>query len=426
MKAASLFALFGALALGFAFPQAQTADTVRAFTGARVFDGTDRAPTENATIVVRGGRIADIGPAAAVAIPAGAARESLSGKTVIPGLVNAHGHVGNTEGLQQGHYSAKNVERDLRTYAAYGVTTVFSLGDDQAAGIAARDAQSVATLDRARLFVAGPVLAPKTPVEARQLVADDQAMKVDIVKIRVDDNLGTTPKMSPDVYRAVIDEAHKRGLRVAVHLFYLDDAKAVLDAGADFIAHSIRDKDVDADVIATLKRKNVCVCPTLTREVSTFVYESTPPWFSDPLFLKHADPTTVAALKEPARQEAMRNSSSAQKYKVALSEASRNLKLLSDAGVKIAMGTDTGPPARFQGYFEQMELELMAKAGLTPRQVLISATRDAASCQQLADIGTLEKGKWADFVALDADPMADISNVRKINSVWIAGNKVAR
>lgn len=427
MKATSLVALsIGAMVLALALPQAQTADAVRAFTGARVIDGTDRAPIENATIIVRGGRIVDVGPAGSVAIPPGAVRQALPGKTVIPGLVNAHGHVGNTEGLQQGHYSAKNVDRDLRTYAAYGVTTVFSLGDDQAAGISARDAQSVATLDRARLFVAGPVLAPKTPAEARQLVADDQAMKVDIVKIRVDDNLGTTPKMAPEVYRAVIDEAHKRGLRVAVHLFYLADAKAVLDAGADFIAHSIRDKDVDADVIATLKRRDVCVCPTLTREVSTFVYESTPPWFSDPLFLKHADSATIAALKEPARQEAMRTSSSAQKYKVALAEASRNLKLLSDAGVKIAMGTDTGPPARFQGYFEQMELELMGKAGLTPRQVLIAATRDAASCQQLKEIGTLEKGKWADFVALDADPLADISNVRKIDSVWIAGNRVAR
>ena len=195
-------------------------------------------------------------------------------------------------------------------------------------------------------------------------------MKVDIVKIRVDDNLGTTPKMAPEIYRAVIDEAHKKGLRVAVHLFYLDDAKAVLEAGADFIAHSVRDVAVDDAFIAMLKRRDVCYCPTLMREVSTFVYESTPPWFGDPLFLKHADTAAVEALKEPARQEAMANSKSAQRYKVGLEVANRNLKKLSDAGVTIAMGTDTGPPARFQGYFELMELEMMAKAGLTPRQVL--------------------------------------------------------
>ena len=208
-------------------------------------------------------------------------------------------------------------------------------------------------------------------------------MKVDIVKIRVDDNLGTTPKMAPEIYKAVIDEAHKKGLRVAVHLFYLDDAKAVLDAGADFIAHSVRDVPVDDAFIAMLKRRNVCYCPTLMREVSTFVYESTPSWFSDPLFLKHADMAAVDALKQPARQQAMATSKSAQRYKAGLEVANRNLKKLSDAGVTIAMGTDTGPPARFQGYFELMELEMMAKAGLTPRQVLASATRDAAKCMKL-------------------------------------------
>ena len=406
---------------------AQQAGGVKAFTGARLIDGTDRAPIDNATLVVRNGRVVAAGPAASVTVPADAQRVSLAGKTVIPGLVNTHGHVGNTVGLQQGQYSAENVARDLHTYAAYGVTTVFSLGDDQAAGIAARDAQRTPSLDRARLFVAGPVLAPKTVEEARRLVADDQAMKVDIVKIRVDDNLGTTPKMAPEIYRAVIDEAHKRGMRVAVHLFYLDDAKSVMDAGADFIAHSVRDKDVDDAFVAMLKRRNTCYCPTLMREVSTFVYESTPAWFSDPLFLKHADAKVVEQLKEPARQEQMHNSRAAQRYKVALDQASRNLKKLSDAGVTIAMGTDTGPPARFQGYFELMELELMAKAGLSPRQVLASATRDAARCQKLdAELGTLEANKWADFVVLDADPLADISNVKKISAVYIAGNPVSR
>jgi len=400
---------------------------VRAFTGARVIDGTDRPPMDNATIVVRDGKIVSVGPASRAQVPAGAERVSLDGKTVIPGIVNAHGHVGNTEGLDQGHYSAANVVRDLRTYAAYGITTVFSLGDDQAAGIFERDRQNTPTLNRARLFVAGPVLAPKTIDEARKLVADNQAMKVDIIKIRVDDNLGTTPKMAPEIYKAVIDEAHKRGMRVAVHLFYLADAKGVLDAGADFIAHSVRDTDVDEPFIQMLKRRDVCYCPTLMREVSTFVYESTPPWFSDPFFTKHADMKAVELLKQPQRQEQMKNSRQAKAYRAGLEVANRNLKKLADSGVKIAMGTDTGPPARFQGYFELMELEMMAKAGLTPKQVLASATRDAARCMKLdAQVGTLEANKWADFVVLDADPLADISNVRKISAVYIAGNAVAQ
>jgi imidazolonepropionase-like amidohydrolase len=216
-------------------------------------------------------------------------------------------------------------------------------------------------------------------------------------------------------------------MRVAVHLFYLADAKAVLAAGADFIAHSIRDADVDADVVSAFKASGVCISPTLMREVSTFVYESTPDFFSDSLFLTHANREWMASVTEPARQQAMRASPAAQRYKVALQVASRNLKRLFDAGVPIAMGTDTGPTGRFQGYFELMELELMVKAGLTPRQALTSATRDAARCMKLdRDLGTLEPGKWADFVALDADPLSNISNVRRIASVWIAGNRVAR
>ena len=392
--------------------QAQVAP-VRAFTGATLIDGTDRPPIANATIVVRDGRIVAAGPASGVAIPAGAERVSLAGKTVIPGIINAHGHV--------------NTPADLRTYAAYGITTVYSLGGEPASVFAARDAQNTPALDRARVFVAGPVLTPNTPDEARTQVAGVAEQKADMVKIRVDDNLGTAQKMPPEIYRAVIDEAHKRGLRVATHLFYLADAKSLLDAGTDLVAHSVRDANVDAELIAALKRRGVCVSPTLMREVSTFIYESTPAFFSDPLFLAHANKEWVTTLQQPDRQQAMRTSQSAQRYKEALRVAKRNLKTLSDAGVPIAMGTDTGPTGRFQGYFELMELELMVQSGLTPRQALAASTRDAARCMKIdRDLGTIEPGKWADFVVLDASPLADIANMRRIASVWIAGNPVPR
>lgn len=400
------------LLVTFATQGSAQADPVKAFTGFTLIDGTNRPPVANATMIVQDGRVVRAGPAAGVAIPAGVERISLAGKTAIPGLINAHGHV--------------NTPRDLMTYAAYGVTTVFSLGGEPQDVFVARELQSTPRLQRARVYVAGQVLTPHTTDEARAQVAG-VAEKVDIVKIRVDDNLGTAQRMSPEVYRAVIDEAHKRGLRVASHLFYLADAKSLLASGTDFIAHSVRDADVDADFIAALKKSGVCYSPTLMREVSTFVYESTPDFFSDPLFLKYANAEWVKTLVEPERQQAMRNSASAQRYKVALQVASKNLKRLADAGVPIAMGTDTGPTGRFQGYFELMELELMVKAGLTPRQALSAATRDAARCMKLdADLGTLESGKWADFVVLDADPLANISNVRRISAVYTAGNLVPR
>ena len=383
----------------------------RNFTGATVIDGTGRV-IPNAAIVVSDGRIVSVGPANSVTL-ARAATLPLDGKFIIPGLINTHGHV--------------NGPADLRTYASYGITTVYSLGGEPESVFAARAAQNVPTLDRSRVFLAGPVLSPTDVADARVKVADVARQQVDIVKIRVDDNLGTVPKMTPEVYRAVISAAHERGLRVATHLFYLDDAKSLLAAGTDFVAHSVRDRDVDDQFITALKASGKCYTPTLMREVSTFVYESTPPWFSDPLFLLRADTSLVRTLKDPARQATVRANGPAQRYKTALEVANRNLKRLSDAGVPISMGTDTGPTGRFQGYFELMELELMNKAGMTPRQVLHSATLGAAQCMKLdRDLGTIEPGKWADFVVLDHDPTVDVSNVRAINSVWIAGNPVVR
>lgn len=388
--------------------------TTKAFTGLRLIDGTGSRPVPKATIVVQNGRIVEAGPKASVSIPTGAEQTPLDGKTVIPGLINSHGHV-------------NAAARDLAVYAAYGVTTVFSLGGEQPDVFAARASQNNPELNRARVFVSGPVLTPTTPEEARKQVASVAAQTVDFVKIRVDDNLGTTSKMPPEVYRAVIDEAHRRGMRVAVHLFYRDDAMQILDAGADLIAHSVRDRDVDAELLAAFRAKKICLCPTLMREVSTFVYESTPSFFSDPLFLAHADKQWVADLSKPERQAAIRKDPSTQRYKQALEVASRNVKALSDAGIPITMGTDTGPVGRFQGYFELMELELMVEAGLTPKQALAAATRDAAQCMHVEeDLGTLVKGKWADFVVLNADPLADIANVRHIDSVWVAGNRVPR
>jgi imidazolonepropionase-like amidohydrolase len=248
-----------------------------------------------------------------------------------------------------------------------------------------------------------------------------------VVKIRVDDSLGTGVKMPPEIYRAVIDESHRRGLRVAAHIFYLDDAKELLRAGIDMIAHSVRDRDIDDEFIALMKARMVPYCPTLTRELATFVYESTPTFFADPFFLREADPAVVALLQEPERQAAMHASTSAQRYKAALDVAKRNLKRAFDAGLLVVMGTDSGAfPERFEGYFEHLEMEMMAASGLTPAEVLRAATAEGARAMKVESIGSLTAGRWADFVVLDRNPLEDIRNTRTISGVWIAGNSVKR
>jgi imidazolonepropionase-like amidohydrolase len=420
---ASLIACSAVFIAGCAAPPPPEPDGSKAFVGARLYDGTGAPAIENAVIVVRDGRIEAIGPADQVQISPGAERVELNGKFVVPGLVNAHAHVSDIQGLEGGHYDEANLLRQLRLYARYGVTTVASLGGDGPEAIRLRDAED-AKLDRARILVAGTVVTGSTVEEAQAQVDANAAMGADFIKIRVDDNLGTTEKMKPEIYEAVIARAHQKGLKVASHLFYLQDAKGLLKAGSDFIAHSVRDQELDDEAIALFKERNVCYCPTLTREVSTFVYEDVPEFFSDPFFTKEADPAVLETLKEPERMKNIKESEAAQKYKKALDQAKANLKKAADAGVGIAFGTDTGPAARFQGYFEHMELAMMAEAGLTPEQVLRSATAGASRCLGLEDVGTLEKGKAADFIVVDGNPLEDVSNLRKIDSVWVAGNRV--
>jgi imidazolonepropionase-like amidohydrolase len=399
---------------------------VTAFLNATIIDGTGAPPTPGAVLLVRDGQIERVGPAEAVDLPEGAERIDLGGKFVIPGLIDTHVHVGDTLGLEAGHYSAENILRQLGLYARYGITTVNSLGDDREEAIEIRDRQSTAALDRARIFVGGTVVTGETAEEALAVVDENADMGVDWIKFRVDDNLGTAAKMPPAVYQPVIERAHELGLPAAAHVYYLDDAKLLLESGIDFIAHSIRDAQVGEEIVTLFAERDACYCPTLTRELSTFVYEQIPEFFEDPFFLAEVDEEIIDQLSDPARRQSVRDSSAAQQYEAALPVAAANLKALSDAGVRIAFGADSGPPARFQGYFEHLELEMMAEAGLTPEQILRSATVDAAACLGLDDVGTLEVGKWADFIVLGADPLADIRNSRTIDAVYIAGNLVPR
>lgn len=411
---------FIALALVLPIASCSSPPPTTAFTGARVWDGTGAPVVENATIVVQDGRISTIVPDGSP--PGGAEVVSLDGKFVMPGLIDAHAHVSGLWAADDVTDERERIHADLDLFASYGVTTVNSLGDSLAV-IAARDSAS-ATDPRARLLAAGPVITDTDPAAARAAAIANAEANVDWLKVRVDDNLGTTEKMPWDAVQAVIDVGNERGLRTATHLFYLDDAKRLLEMGSGLIAHSVRDALVDQAFLDQLRETGVCYVPTLTRELSTFIYSIRPTFFDDPFFSAHAKRSEVERFSDPDFMTQMASSPAAAAYERALQRALSNAKTVSDAGLPVAMGTDAGVAARFPGYFEHLELWMMADAGLTPEQVLSSATRVAAECLGLDDRGTLEPGKWADFLVLGADPLDSIEATRELEAVYIAGNAV--
>ncbi len=405
---------------------------VTALTGARVIDGTGRAAIEQATIVINNaGRIQAAGPASSVQVPSGATRVDMSGKTIMPGMINVHGHL--TYNKELGDPVREQLIRRLRMYAEYGVTAIVNLGSteaDELEGIKLRDEQSRGPLDRARVFTGGLNARGKTPEEARQSVDRLADLKVDVIKFHIDGNPNDMPT---ETWSAIIDESHKKGLRSYVHVFYLKDAQAAVDHGVDVIAHAVRDQDVSPQLIRDMKAKNVAYVATFTRDLAVFVYETRPSFFDDPFFLRGNSlyRFEVNVLSDPKRQETVRNNKNAQAIKTALEQNLKNLKLLSDAGVTIAMGTDTGAAGpgnygRWQGYFEHLELEYMVKAGMTPMQTIVAATGGAARATRLdKDLGTIQAGKLADLLVLNANPLTDIKNTRQIDSVWLGGRRLA-
>ncbi len=407
-----------------------------------LIDGNGNAAVADAAMIIDNGKITRIGSAARLAVPKGAEVIDLAGKFVMPGLINLHGHVGNTVDLAQNakFYTRENIEKNLRTYASYGVTTVLSLGTDEDPVFQIRDEQRSGRPAYTRIYTAGPGFTVKGGIGGSPLgtnTLEDAAgipkaidalasKRVDMVKVWVDDSLGKSKKMPFEWTKTIIDSAHKNKLRVAAHIFYLADAKQLVDAGVDALAHSVRDQPVDEELIAAMKKHGTWqAAATLTREASMFVYAQPQPFLTDPFFTRSVSSKVLATLNDPDYQKKIAAGADFPKYPAFLATAQKNLKRLADAGVRYGMGTDSGPPGRFPGFFEQWELELMVEAGLTPTQAIVAATKSGAEFLGAKDLGTLEPGKWADLIVLSNNPAANIRNTHSIEAVYIAGNRIA-
>ena len=421
------------------------AGPVTVFTATRLIDGTGKPPIENATLVVENGRITAAGKVDPASY-AGAEVVICKGRTIMPGLISDHSHLALVKdgNVSPENYTPENIETALHQYEAYGVTTVLSLGVNKDLLYPLREAQRAGKIGGADVFTADrgfgvPQAAPPIPMgldqiarpatadEARQAVRDMAARKADIIKVWVDDFFGSVePKMAPEMYAAIIDEAHKNGLRVAAHIFHLDDANQLLRDGLDVIAHGVRDQPVDQEFIDLMKRNRAGYIATLDLDEAQFVFAEHPAWMDSVAFRAAVGPKLLATWFSPQYAERMKANPLTPKNRAALAMGLRNVKTLHDAGVLIGFGTDSGAtPTRLQGWAEHRELQLLERAGLTPAEAIVCATHHAA--EVLGDAqnrGTLEPGKRADFLVLTANPLDDIRNTTRLEAIYHGGKRI--
>src|SRR5215470_12192992 len=325
--------------------------------GARVIDGSGGAPIDNAIIVIRDGHIVSIGPSAGTPIPNGAEVVDYTGKTIIPGLISDHSHVGIFVGLKAApeNYNREAILRQLKQLEAYGVTTVMALGLNGPVFYELRPELHEGRLPGADLFGAdqgigavggqpsaavvqvgeNQVSRPDTVTMARESIRQMAARETDMVKIWLDGAGGLMPKIKPEVYSAVIDEAHKNGLRVAAHIYDLDDAKAIVRAGVDVIAHGVRDKPVDPEFIDMMKARSVWYISTIVLDYTNFIFADQPPWTREPFLQRALHPAVRAQLDDADYRERTLALPATAKNKAAVTTNKQNLKAVHDAGVQV-------------------------------------------------------------------------------------------
>ncbi|MCH4091225.1 amidohydrolase family protein [Acetobacter sp.] len=434
------FSLATAAFLLSAVPAFADSAPVIALTHIRVIDGTGAPPMEDVTLVMQSGRILAVGKG--ISVPGRARILDRSGDTVLPGLISDHSHVGQYESVVAGpqFYTRATIISELEQYRRYGVTTVTALGNNapDVFDPLRRDAHAGKT--PADLFgvdqgigvpkgappvnvTADQLFRPRTAEEARHdvnIMADEGS---DLVKIWVDDFDGSLPvKMAPDIISAVVDESHKRNLRVAAHIHDLDDAEHVVAAGVDILAHGIRDKPVPPALIEKLKSGQIWYIATLELDEASTAWAEHSPWTQTAFTLAGLSTPLLRQVSDPVWRQKHMTGKQADFARASLAMNLQNLKTLYDAGVKIGFGTDSGAmPLRVPGVAEHRELALTVQAGVPALAAIHIATQNAADLLHLSDRGVIAAGRRADLLVVSGNPAVAIGDADRIVETWENG-----
>src|SRR2546428_672392 len=373
------------------------------FEGARLIMGDGGAPIESSAFVVENDRFTSVGRKGEIQAPPGAARIDLTGKTVIPALVDVHSHFGflnqRDGSMSKANFNRENLLDHLKRYAYHGFAASISMGTDfgdlpyQLREEVHPGAALFRTVGRG---LAWPGSGPNDPArndvpyvvttleQARKAVQDLAPHRPDFVKIWVDDRNHTQKKLTPELYGAAVDEARKHNLRAIAHVYDLEDAKGLVRAGISGFTHLVRDKDIDDEFIALLKQHpDVFFTPNLGI-TSRAMEPGRPAWLDDPLLHETIPPGEIKRLES---QFANRSASALAATRASWDLQVRNLTKLRAAGVRIVLGSDSaGDPSRTISWHAIWELDALAKAGMTPSEVIVSSTRLAAETLKLEQL----------------------------------------
>ncbi|MFT8585273.1 amidohydrolase family protein [Acetobacter papayae] len=414
-----------------------------ALTHVRLIDGTGSPPTEDMTILIDGPIIRAVGQN--LTLPPGTQVLDRTGDTVMPGLISDHSHVGQVGGTTTGpqFYTRDTITAELGQYRRYGVTTVTALGNNAPILFDTLRQEAHARQLPADLFGvdagigvprgAPPVnvapdqlIRPRTPTEAREAVGVMAAHGTDLVKIWVDDFDHSLPvKMKPAIITAVVEESHRRGLRVAAHIHDLADAQRVVAAGVNILAHGVRDKPVPPAFVDTLRTKGIWYIPTLELDEASTAWADEAPWTRTAFTRAGLSTALQQQITDPAWRQQHASGKQARFARDSLAINLQNLKTLHDAGVKIGFGTDSGAmPLRVPGIAEHRELALSVQAGLSPLETIKLATGNAADLMGLTDRGRIAPGLRADLLVVEGNPASDIRDADRIVETWENGTSV--